>query len=184
MAATSLVNRIGIHATAETSLPTLPGSSGSNIDQSSWSSAGFETISSRNFKSDDLDIGESEWNLTVDERIHYTSAPLSDGADEAILLGRRLAPIEIQCYDISEKILTLGSGMTASSNINQWTGSLTPRAVGIEINGLAMISFPKCIVTISDIVMGQTEGQVAQVTLRLNPLNASGVTGGFNIEHY
>ena len=184
MAATSLVNRIGIHATAESALPTLPGSAGTNVTQSAWSAAGFETMSSRNRKSDDLDIGADEWNLTIDEVIHYTSAPLSDGKDEAILISRMLAPIEITCYEFSEKLFTLGSGMTASSNINQWTTDLTPRAVGIEINGLAMISIPKCIVTIVDMVMGQAEDQVAQITIRLNPLNASGTTGGFNIEHY
>ena len=184
MAATSLVNRIAIHATALTALPTLPSSAGTSITQAAWSSANFETISSRNRKSDDLDIGDSEWNINVDEVIHFTSAPLSDGDDEAILISRKVNPFEILCYDLSEKLITLDSGMTAASNVNQWTTSLTARAVAIEIYGLSLISFPKCIVTIVDIVMGQNEDQVAQALLRFHPLNASGTTGGMNIEHY
>ena len=184
MANTSLVNRISVHATAETSLPTLPASTGSNVSKADWTSAGFSTISSRNLKSDNFDIGEAVFNWNVEERIHETSAPIGDGVDEAILLGRKLVDIEFTCYEIDGALLTLGSDMDFTSSVATWATGFTNRAVAIEINNLGIFSFPKAVVRFTNIEMGQVEGQVAQSTMMIKPLNVSGKPGGWSYEEY
>jgi hypothetical protein len=184
MANTSIVSRIGIHSTAETALPTLPSSAGTNVTVSAWGSAGFLTVNSVNLHSDDFDIDEDTWNWSVEERVHETSAPISDGVDDAILLGRKLNDIEIKLYDISETLLTKASDIAVASNVATWASSFTNRSVGIEINKTAMFFFPKSVVRFTDIEMGAVEGQVARATMMIKPLNVSGKPGGWNLEWY
>jgi len=184
MAGTSIVSRIGIHATAETALPTLPAAPGSNVAVASWSSAGFETINSRNLHSDDYDTDIETFQWNVEEHVHETVAPISDGVDDVILLGRRLEDLEIKLYDIDEGLLTLGSDISVTSNVATWASTFTNRTVGIEINNTAMFQFPKSVIRFTNIEMGPDEGQVARATMMIKPLNVSGKPGGWDLEWY
>lgn len=186
MANTSIVNRIAIHATASTALPTLPAATGSNVSQSDWSTAGFETISSRELKSDNYDIDEETFSFSVEERFHETRAPLSHGSDEVLLLGNKLNPIEVTLYDIDGALLTLASDMSFSTSRATWANSYTARTVAIEINGLGIFEFPSAIVTFTNIEMGPVENQVARCLMMIKPQNVSGsdYPGGWRYEEY
>lgn len=184
MAGTSIVSRVAIHDTAETALPTRPASPGSNILVSAWSSASFKTINSNNLHSDDYDTDIETFQWNVEEHMHETIAPISNGVDEVILLGRRLEDLEIKLYDISETLLGLGSDMDITSNVATWASTYTNRTVAIEINNTAIFSFPKSVIRFTNIEMGPDEGQVARATMMIKPLNVSGLPGGWSLEWY
>ena len=184
MANTSIINRIAIHATAETSLPTLPASTGSSVSKADWTTAGFETIGSRNLRSDNYDVNESSFNWNVEERLHETSAPISDGVDEVIQLGRRLVDIEISLYEMDGALLTLGSDIDFTSSVATWDSALTARTVAIEVTDLGIFEFPKSMVRFTNIEMGMVEDQVASCTMVIKPLNVSGKPGGWSYEEY
>lgn len=183
MAETSIINRVAIHATAESSLPTRP-SAGSNISTADWGTAGFDTIGSRNLRSDDYDVDEDSFNWSVEERKHRTSAPISDGTDETILLGRKLEPIELKLYDIDIALLTFGSDISVTSSVATWADTMTYRAVGIEIYGQGLFNFPKCDVSFTNVEMGMVEDQVARATMTIVPHNTSTEPGGWSYEEY
>jgi len=184
MANTSIVNRVAIHATAGTALPTLPASPGSNISQSDFATAGFETIGSRELRSDNYDIDEETFTFSVEERFHETMAPLSHGPDEVLLIGNKVNAVEIVLYDIDGALLTLASDMTFGSSQATWANSYTNRTVAIEINGLGIFEFPNAVVTFNNIEMGMTDGQVARCTMTIKPVNSSGYPGGWRYEEY
>ena len=183
MAETSIINRIAIHATAESSLPTRP-SAGSNITTSAWGASGFDTIGSRNLRSDDYDVDEDAFTFAVEERKHRTSAPISDGIDETILLGRKLEPIEIKLFDVDIALWTLLSDVVVASSVAKWQDSINYRAIAIEIFGQGLFSFPKCDVSFTNIEMGMVEDQVARATMMIVPHNVSGSHGGWSFEEY
>jgi hypothetical protein len=183
MAETSLVNRVAIHATAESALPTRP-SAGTNITQAAWSTAGFDTIGSSNLRSDEYDIDEDSFNWAVEERKHRTSAPISDGIDETILLGRKLEPFEIKMFSIDAALLTFGSDIAVASSVVTWANTMTYRAVAWEIYGQGVFSFPKCDVSFTNIEMGMVEDQVARATMIVVPHNTSTHPGGWHYEEY
>lgn len=185
MANTSLMNRVAIHMTAESSLPTLPASPGSNISVANWGSAGFSTIRSTNFDAaDEFDIDEETLNFAVEEKLHRTSAPISHGVDEVIMLGRTLEDFEIVLYDFSESLLAFDSSSTNSSSKITWNTAQVNRTIAVEINNIGIVHFPKCYVRFSNIEMGAVEDQVARCTMMFTPLNVSGFPGGFDIEYY
>jgi hypothetical protein len=112
------------------------------------------------------------------------SAPISDGIDDIINLGRKLEDLEIKLYDISEGLLTLGSDISVTSNVATWAAALTARTVGIEIHNTAMYYFPKSMIRFTNVEMGSVEGQVARATMMITPMNVSGKPGGWNLEWY
>lgn len=183
MAGTSLVNRVAIHATASTSLPTLP-AAGSNIAKSAWTTAGFETLGSRDHGSDNYDLDENAFTMTREDVWHETRAPFSDGVDEAILVSRRYTDIEITLYDIDTSLLQLGSDITVTSDAHTLTSTVTNRTVAVEINGIGIHEFPNCLVTFSNIEMGKGDNQVARATMMIKPLNASGYPAGHKYTSY
>ena len=183
MAETSIVNRMAIHATAESALPTRP-SAGTNITQAAWSTAGFDTIGSRNLRSDEFDVDEDSFTWAVEERKHRTSAPISDGVDETILLGRKLEPIEIKLFDIDVALLTFGSDIAVASSVATWANTMTYRAFCVEIYGQGVFSFPKCDISFTNIEMGMVEDQVARATMMVVPHNVSAHPGGWSYEEY
>lgn len=183
MAGTSLVNRVAIHATASTSLPTAP-SAGSSIAKSAWTSAGFETVGSRDHGSDNYDLDESAFNWNVEEVWHETKAPFSDGVDEVILLSRKVVDIEVQLYDIEDSLLQLASDISVSTNTHTWTSTVTNRTVAIEIVGIGIWEFPNALVRFTNVEMGKGDNQVARATMMIKPINASGYPGGFKYISY
>lgn len=184
MANTSIINRIAIHATASTALPTLPASTGSNVSKADWTTAGFETIGSRELRSDNYDIDEDSFAFSVEERFHETRAPLSHGIDEKVMLGNRLNDIEIPLYDIDGALLTLASDMDFSTSRATWATSYTNRTVAIEVNNLGIFEFPNAVIRFTNIEMGMAENQVARCTMVITPVNASGYPGGWRYEEY
>lgn len=183
MAGTSLVNRLAIHPTASTSLPTLP-AAGSSIAKASWTSAGFETIGSREYGSDNYDLDENAFNWNVEELWHETRAPFSDGIDEIILLNRKLVDIEVALYDIDTSLLQLSSDISVTSEVHTWTSTVTKRTVAIEVVGIGIFEFPNALVRFTNVEMGKGDNQVARATMMIKPINASGYPGGWKYTSY
>ena len=183
--ATHLINRIAIHATAETALPTLPASAGSNVSKASWTTAGYETIRGTNLQTaDNYDIDEEPFNIETEVRTAEIMPPIGLGIDEELLISQKILPVEMTLFDVAEGLWTLASNITVSSNVAELTESLTPRAVAFEIYNTAMIWMPNANVYFSGIEMGAVEGQIAKTKLTVKPLNTSSIPGGFNIEWY
>lgn len=180
---TSIVSRIAIHATAESALPTLP-SAGTNITAAAWGTAGYSTIGSRSFRSDDFDVSEDSWNFGTEAREHRTKAPLSFGVDDIILLGRETADFEFKVYDMDVTLLALGSDITVASNVASHATSYTARSLGFEIHGQGIFVMPKSMIRFTDFEMGMVEDQVAIATVTVTPLSTSSYAMGWYYEEY
>jgi hypothetical protein len=181
---TSIISRIAIHATAESALPTLP-SAGTNITQAAWSTAGFDTLGSRNFRSDDYDFGEESFSLgAVEERIHKTQAPLSFGTDDLILLGRKNEDFELTVYDMDVSLLAFASDLTITSNVMSHANTFTARSLAFEVHKQGIFYFPKSMIRLSNIDAGMVEDQVATATFVVTPLSTSTYAMGWYYEQY
>lgn len=180
---TSLVSRVAFHATAESALPTLP-AAGSNITTADWGTAGFDTVGSRSLRSDDYDADENTWSFEVEERVHRVKAPISDGTDDFILLGRVFNDFEITFYDMDQALLAFGSDIDVTTDITSWTDSMTPRTVAIELNKQGIFVFPKTLVRFNNFEMGMVEDQVARSTATFTPLSTATYAGGWYYEQY
>ena len=180
---TSIISRIAIHATAESTLPTLP-SAGTNITATAWGTAGFSTIGSRNFRSDDFDISEDGWNFGTTAREHRTKAPLSFGTDDLILLGRETEDFDFKVYDMDVTLLAFGSDMTVASNVASHATSYTPRSLAFEIHEQGLYYMPKAVLRFTDFEMGMVEDQVSIATVTVTPLSTSSYPMGWYYEEY
>lgn len=187
MPGTNIINRIAIHATASTALPTLA-ALGSNITQAVWATASFETMGGRNSRSDDYDFDEESVDiLNVTERFADISAPLSDGIDDRVLISRKLEPIEFTLYDIDTAMLSLDSAVDLTSGVITWDDptAAVKRTVAIEINGLGIFYFPSCYVSIKSMGGSMVDEGAARTMLTIQPINTTALpNGGFSYEEY
>ncbi len=185
MSNSHLVNRIAIHATADTAMVTLPASAGSNVAKATWTSAGYVTAGMVDMRLDDYDTDEDTFTpFQVERRDAEIAAPFSQGIDDMILLSQRLVAAEFMLYDIKESLLTLGSDITVASNIAKLATSYTARTVGIEIYNTAMIYIPHAIIKFESIEMGLGEDGVARTKMVVQPINTTAAPGGVSIEWY
>lgn len=183
---TSIIHRICVHATAASALPILA-SSGSNIAQATWSTAGYETIGSRANNGDDLDLDGGEISLPIERIEALVRPPRSQAPADAILLQNGFGAWEFGCYDMSEALHTLGSDISVGSNIAQLASSYTKRAVAIEVNGFAVIWFKQAILKVSalpgDFANADPAGAVKTRCMVL-PLEDSTYPGGGSVHYY
>ena len=180
---TSIISRIAVHATAESTLPTFP-SAGTNITTTAWGTAGFSTIGSRNFRSDDFDVSEDSWNFGTTAREHRTKAPLSFGTDDIILLGRETEDFEFKVYDMDVTLLAFGSDMTVASGVASHATSYTARTLCFEVHEQGIFVMPKAMIRFTDFEMGMVEDQVAMATATVTPLSVSSYAMGWYYEQY
>jgi hypothetical protein len=180
---TSIISRIAIHGTAESTLPTLP-SAGTNITAAAWGTAGFSSVGSRNFRSDDFDFSEESWNLEVEYREHKTKAPLSFGVDDIILLGGTPVDFELSFYDIDVTLLALMSNITVASNVASHSTTYTPRTLAFEVHKQGIFVFPKAVIRMANYEMGMVEDQVAIAKATVTPLSTSTYAMGWYYEEY
>lgn len=187
MAGTSIINRIAMHATGETALPTLP-AAGSNIAVATWTSAGFETLGGRNSRGDDYDFDEESIDfINVTERFADISAPLSDGIDDRILVSRKLEPLEFTLYDIDTALLSLDSAVDLTSSVITWDDptAATKRTIAIEIHGKGIFYFPSCYVSIKSMSGSYVDEGAARTIMTVQPINTTGLpNGGWKYEAY
>lgn len=182
---TNIINRIAIHATASSALPTLA-AVGSNITVGAWGASGYDTFGGRNSRGDDYDIDEDAVSFfNVTETFVDVSAPLSDGIDDTILISRKLEPIELQLYDIDQAMFAFDSAGDITSSVFTWAdpGTATKRAVAVEINGIGLWSFPSCHVSVKSVEGAAVD--VVRTVLTIKPINTTELpNGGFNFEKY
>lgn len=185
MPGTNIINRIALHATAETALPTLP-AAGSNISTADWGTAGYVTMGGRNSRGDDYDFDEEEVNiLSVENNYADISAPLSDGLDARHILSRKLNDIELNLYDIDTAILSMDSAIDLTSSVLKWDDPTSPtyRSVAVEIYGEGIFYFPKCFVTLEE--MNGSIGEAVRTKMVIKPVNTSSLpNGGWSYEEY
>jgi hypothetical protein len=187
MPGTSIINRIAMHATASTALPTLP-AAGSNIAVATWTSAGFETLGGRNSRGDDYDFDEESIDfMNVTERFADISAPLSDGIDDRILVSRKLEPMEFTLYDLDTAFLSLDSAVDVTSGVMTWDDptAASKRTVAIEIHGKGVFYFPACYVSIKSIGGAYVDDGAVRTIMTIQPINTTALpNGGFSYNEY
>lgn len=183
MAETSLINRIAIHATAETALPTLA-TKGSNITQSTWSGASWETLGSRERGSDDGDISDESIEATRERVVEEIMQTRGLQRQDIILLQNRITKFTIGVEEASEAIFTLASDISVSSHEATHAAALTFRAVAIEVSGLWIDYYPKCAVFIDGQVQGYGEGGKGMVQLVCMPVATTSYPAGWSREWY
>lgn len=184
MAETNIINRIAIHATAETAPPTLA-SKGSNITQSAWSTAGFETFGGRVGFSDDLDLDQESVGIVMDRQISFVDPPRGMGYQDAIPTKNRITEVTFQCYDGSEALLTLDSDMSVASNVAELALTGTKRTLCIEVNGLWVDYFGTVLLQVTDLPGGAIAGEGVQKTMvRATVLGGTAADGGLERRYY
>jgi hypothetical protein len=172
MAETSVINRIAIHATAESSLPTRP-AKGANIAKSAWTTATFSTIGSVDRGSDDADLADENIQYTIVDEAGEIVQTRGMQIDDIIDMKYYISEFSIVCEDMSEALWTLVSNVSVTSNVATFAATSTPRAVAIETNGLGIAYFPKCRITISDAEGGFGQDGKGMTTLRVQPMKPS-----------
>lgn len=182
MANTSIVSRLALHATAETSIPTTP-ASGTNITAAAWGTAGFDTIGGRGFRLDDYNVNDNSWSFGTEYVTHRVKAPISQGVEDEILISAEIGDFEIEFYDMDVNLLAFGSDMTLVSDTITHASSFTPRTLAIEIHKLGIWRFPKVIIKFTNFEMGAVD-QVAIATATITPLSTSSLPMGMSYEKY
>lgn len=183
MAETSLINRVAIHATAETALPTLAAKR-ANIAKSAWTIATFKTIGSIQRGADDIDMGGDGIELTTERVVQEIMQTRGLQREDLILLQDRIMEFTIPCEDASEELFTLASDISVTTNEATYATGLTFRAVAIEVNGLFIDYFPKCAVFIDTPSAGYGEDGKALTNLVVMPIATSTYPGGWSREWY
>lgn len=182
---TSLINAIAFHATASTAHPTIP-NRGTNITHAEWNSAGFVVGGRKDITGNDMDLGESTFEVPLITAEHeIIRAPRGDAPDDHILLSQRADPFEVEFYGSPETLWALDSNADITSNVFKFTDTSTKRTVAVEVGGgLYLVYYPQCTVKILGDVGGFGAGGVALATLRIMPEKTSALPGGFDKTWY
>ena len=184
MAETSIISRIAIHATAETAPPSLP-SKGTDITQSAWSGAGFETVGGRIGFGDDLDIDEESIAVTREEMLSLVDPPKGQAVEEAIVTKSRVTEVTFQCYDGSEALFTLVSNMTVASNIAELGVTSTYRTLVIETAGRWVDYYGRVLLQLMDTPGGAMSGEgVMRSLFRATVTKSTSAPGGWERRYY
>lgn len=183
MAETSLINRIAIHATASSALPTLPAKR-VNITKAAWTTATWKTIGSVARLADDGDITDEGIEMTTERVTQEIMTTRGLQREDLILLQNRITEFTIVCESPSEAIFTLASDISITSHEATFASALTFRAVAIEVNGLWIDYFPSCAVFIDSPSMGYGEDGKSLVNIVVMPIATTSYPAGFSRKWY
>jgi hypothetical protein len=185
MAETSLINRIAVHAAAETALPTLPAKR-ANIAKSAWTTATFVTLGSimRGEGGDNADINDDSVEATTERVVEEIFQTRGLQREEINLLKNRIDTISIRCEDASAALFALASDITITSNVATFAKTLTYRTLAIEINGLFIDYYPKVAIFIENPTAGFGEGGKGMTTLVCMPVATTTVPAGWSRAWY
>jgi len=171
-AETSIIYQIGIHATAETTVPSLPNK------YSHISLPGWTVIGSRD-RGDDADLDEDNVDIGLVREDVEINPPMALTAKDALLRKAGADSFEFVCYDGSEDLLELDSDISIAGNIASMSTTRTKRTVLIEVNGLWVDYFPNCVVRVSQMPTGIAEGGISRTRFQVRPLGTSTIGGGW-----
>lgn len=178
MAETNLIHGIYINATAGTAIPTLPAKN-ANYSQATLSGASWETIGSRKLFSHDADLDEDTIDAGLTRVYEIIKAPRNMGAEDHIPLEIGPSDFEFVCYDQASNLYTLDSNIVVSNSIASQTATTTKRAVIIEIEKLAVIYYPSCVIGVTTSTGGFASGGVERTTIQVMPEQTTAVPGGW-----
>jgi hypothetical protein len=180
MAETSFINKIAIHATANTAVPTLA-AKGANI--ATWT--GFSEIGSAQ-RGDDGDLDEDSVAIGFLAENGEVRPPRSLTREDLLLFANGVDSFTFVVYDGSEALLALDSDIAQASNVSEKSGTRAKRTVIIEVNGLWIDYFPNCVVQVSQIA-GSFVGDkkaVSKTTFTVYPCATTNQKGGWERHHY
>jgi len=183
MADTSLINRIAIHPTAESALPTIPAKR-VNITKAAWTTATFKTLGSVARHGDDGDITDESIEMTTERIVQEIMTTRGMQREDLILLQNRITEFTVVCESPNEAIFGLASDIAITSHEATFDDALAFRAVAIEVNGLWIDYFPKCAVFIDSPSAGYGEDGKALVNLVIMPVATTSYPAGFSREWY
>lgn len=169
-ASTNVIYQIGIHATAETAIPTVPNK------YSNMTMTGYTVIGSI-ARGDSADLDEATVTNPFDREKTIIKPPLSLAISDAIVNTSGAGEFSFTCYDGNETLLTLDSNLTVTSHVGEFTTTTTKRAVIIEVNGLWVDYFPNCLVHVTQSVAGVKAATTTQFTV--TPIGTTTVKGGW-----
>ena len=173
-AETSIIYQIGIHATAETAIPTAP----AKYAHINLSGAGFTVIGSRD-RGDTADLDEDTLDLAFVRESVDIDPPLSLTAKDSILRKAGADSFEFVCYGGQEDLLALDSDISITSHVASFGTTRTKRAVIVEVNGLWVDYYPSCVITVKELPAGLTEGGISRTKFSVRPLGTSTIGGGW-----
>lgn len=180
---TNFVNRVAIHPTAETAMPALA-ALGSNIAQATWSGAGWTTLGSVNQHGDDVDLDADSIDTPFLAEEGIIQPPRSMTREETVAFQSGADAFEIPCYDTSQDLMDLDSNADSDGVVWEKGGTMTYRAVAIEIAGLAVKYFPKCLIRVMSDNGGYAGDNPGKVTLQVVPHATSTIPGGMQKHYY
>jgi hypothetical protein len=180
MAETNFINKIYIHATGETALPTLP-SKGANIT----SYSGAVAIGSRQ-GGDGADLDSESVTVTLFDEFGEVMAPRSLTREDMLYFANGVDTVEFTAYDGSEALLTLASTFTVAANVLEPTAATTKRTVAIEVNGLWVDYFPSCVVAVTQFsgAYAGDKSAVSKTTFTVRPCATMNQPGGWERHYY
>lgn len=180
---TSLINVIAINGTAGGTLPgtALP-AKGTNIAGTAWGTA-WTLIGARD-RGHDVDLDEASVTWPFGDEIMPIKAPRANAAQKHILKSAGAREWEFDTYEYSEDIAALDSALTVSSHTAVAGTTLTNRTVAVEIDGLGVVQFPSCVVTVTQAVAGYGEDGVLKAKIKIRPEGVSGTLGGYKWNWY
>ena len=150
MAQTSVVRKIAINPTAETSCPSVV-APGSNVDWTASALSTWITIGSVNDLSDDVDIGEDAVNFAFpNDRDVEIKPPGSFTTEEWIQRGGAPSEVPFNCYDASQSLLDLDSKFSTTDDVTTVSTSLTYRSMVVEVQGKFLEYLPKVKLTVTE----------------------------------
>ena len=139
---TGLINKIRIHATASTAIPTIPAL---YANVASWSgSKAFGSLQN----GDDFNMGGGDVTFEEENEKHLVRPVRGKAIYGVVPIFRAITRIEFDALDISEALYTLDSQFVIASNIGAPDEEQTLRSVIVEYDGIAFDYFPACAVTV------------------------------------
>lgn len=177
--ATSVINQIGIHATAETSFPGDPGA-GSAVD---LSGNGFVVIGSIK-RGDDADLADDSVTSPFERTAAATQGPREPAPRASVLLRNGAGEWEFVAFDGAEDLFAIDSSITIASNVAEFNLALAMRTVVLEVTGLWADVFPNCRVVITQTAAGFGDGGQSLSTVKIVPHGTSSVKGGWQRVFY
>lgn len=175
MAESNVIKRICVHATAETAVPSLT-DKGTPLAVTTWTAATWVPIGSIQ-RGDTADVHDDDVDISFLDEFAQVKPPLSLTVEDYALLSAGAESLSFMAYDGQEALLTLDSLMSVASHVAQIGTTLTYRAVCVEVNGLWIDYFPKCLLKVIPAGMGVKNSARTQIIAR--PVATSTILGGW-----
>jgi len=177
--ASNVLWNISIHPTAETAKPSIPALGAHFASMTAWTQFGSVA------RGDDADLDEDTVDFPLLDEWTMVKAPVSLAAQEHILKSVGATEFSFTAYDLSQAALQIASNVATATNTLTMTATTTKRTVLIEVNGLASLYFPKCVVTVGSIPFGISgDSAAARTTFTVKPEATSAIPGGVAIDFF